>query len=106
LATIFCQLVGAALIIDGRGFGPIATGQYYADWDCDPATNPCTTCAQTLRDWQCVLNLQGWSWGGCYTPFGTGCNQSSSACGVVYDCSTPPNPIGGNGCNTVFDTCT
>ncbi len=106
LATIFCQLLGVALVIGGRGFAPIASAQDYPNWGCTDSANPCTTCPETLWVWQCVINLQGWSWGMCTVPLRPSCYQSSSSCGDDCDCQNPPNETGQGRCGSVFDTCT
>jgi hypothetical protein len=106
-ALILYWLAICSLLIAGVGrFAPFASGDDYPDFECAPMLDPCDTCDDTDGRYQCMLNLNGWMWGGCTNPFPIGCQQTSSSCGDVYDCNDPPNFIGGNQCNTVFDQCT
>jgi hypothetical protein len=105
VVVTLCLLGGGLLFINGRSYLPVASGQSYPDWECAPMANPCTTCSDTENEWQCILNLNGWDWGGCYSPIEIGCYQSNSSCGDVYDCEDPPVIQGGSGCSGVFDIC-
>ena len=104
-AVILCGLVGGLLLTSGRRYMPVASGQSFPDWECVPASNPCTTCAQTNNVWQCIFTLDGWNWGGCFAPFPVGCFENTTTCGDRYDCDTPPNYTGGDGCGDVYDIC-
>lgn len=104
-SVILCSLAGGLFLIIGRGFVPVASGQSYPNNDCAASGNPCPTCPQNANAWDCQILLNGWNWGDCTTPAGTGCTQSSSACGQKTDCQFPPNPLPGNQCQAVFNTC-
>ena len=103
--VVTLSALGVATLVTGRYFTPVASGQSYPSLTCLPYnTNPCASCVD--EEYQCLINLNGWSWGSCDIPIAIGCFQNSSQCGSKYDCDDPPNPLGGNQCGAVFDQCT
>lgn len=103
--VILCSMMGALLLINGRGFMPVASGQSYPNFDCNPIGNPCPTCPQNLNRWECQIVLNGWSWGDCTTPLGAGCTLGQSPCGQKVNCQNPPVGLQGNDCQAIFDIC-
>ena len=104
LAIILSQLAAVVLIFGDGGLAPVALGDDYPDWVCTTAADPCPTCGPGHM-WQCIIVLNGWHWGGCFTPIPFGCQDGQSSCGDDCDCQTPPQLTFLGRCGAVFEIC-